>query len=593
MAISQVELANRYQRLRRKFAERDKRFLDVQAVMSGRMADIYPDLFPDGPMRDPIVANMIEIAARDVSEVMAPLPSFNCSSASMASDRARAFADKRGKIVAHYIDDSNLQTQMYTAAYKFAAYGAACGQVEIDTELGGPVIRMLDPLGIYPTVDRFGRVTSIFQRMQKPADDLAAMYPEWASVLITPLHGGDSMLEVVRYHDKDWDVLFVPSRDNLVLDRAPNPLGRVMVRYETRASIDDVPHGQFDDVLAVQVAKARFALLGLEAATKSVQAPLAVPQDVQELALGPDATMRSATPEKIRRVELSIPQGTFAQQQLLDQEIRQGSRYPEVRGGNTDASIITGRGVQALMSGFDTQIKAAQALFARMFTELIGLCFAVDESVYGDQSKTVRGNDNGNPYEITYKPERDIHGDHTVDVQYGLMAGLDPNRALVFALQARGDKLISRNWVMRQLPFSVNASEQETQIDVEEMRDALKQAMAAYAQSIPAMVQQGMNAEDALEKLASVIAGRQKGRPIELLVQEAFAPEEPEGSPEGVADDMGLMPDEGVPGAAPSGAMSMMQGMSGGRPDLQTLLASLGSNGQPNLSAGVSRRIPV
>jgi len=35
-------------------------------------------------------------------------------------------------------------------------------------------------------------------------------------------------------------------------------------------------------------------------------------------------------------------------------------------------------------------------------------------------------------------------------------------------------------------------------------------------------------------------------------------------------------------------------GMSpGGAPDMQTLLASMGSNGQPNLQAGVSRRLPI
>ena len=62
------------------------------------------------------------------------------------------------------------------------------------------------------------------------------------------------------------------------------------------------------------------------------------------------------------------------------------------------------------------------------------------------------------------------------------------------------------------------------------------------------------------------------------------------------------------PGAAPEGAdleglssSGLMRGVAsgqagmpaGGRPDLQMLLAGLGSNGQANLQASISRRLPV
>lgn len=57
------------------------------------------------------------------------------------------------------------------------------------------------------------------------------------------------------------------------------------------------------------------------------------------------------------------------------------------------------------------------------------------------------------------------------------MAGLDPNRALVFGLQARGDKLISRDFLRRQMPFSFNATQKEEKVDAEDLRDAMKQAM--------------------------------------------------------------------------------------------------------------------
>jgi hypothetical protein len=387
----------------------------------------------------------------------------------------------------------------------------------------------------------------------------------------------------------------------------PNPTGVCMAVVVQRPGLTDEPYGQFDDVLAVQVAKARFALLAMEAASKSVQAPIALPQDVQELALGPDSVLRSSTPEKIRRIPLEIPPAAFQEQGILDNELRQGSRYPEVRGGNLDASIVTGRGVQALMGGFDTQVRTAQAMFAEAHENLIGFCFLVEETAWPGEKKTVRGNDHGTPYEITYVPERDINGDHTVDVQYGLMAGLDPNRALVFGLQARGDRLISQDFLRRNLPFSLNASEEEQKLDIEDMRQALRQAVAGYAQAIPVLAQNGQDPGEILTRLAVIIEGRQKGRPIEEVIQEAFAPEEP---PEGAVDPLDAGAGMGAPGEgpAPSGenlegidALGRLRGVApgqaglppGGRPDLNVLLAGLSSRGEANMQANVSRRVPM
>jgi hypothetical protein len=296
---------------------------------------------------------------------------------------------------------------------------------------------------------------------------------------------------------------------------------------------------------------------------------------------------------------------------MLDAELRQGSRYPDARNGQIDSSVVTGRGVQALMSGFDTQIRTGQAMFAKTFERLVEKALMVDEKLFGSDTKSVRGNSDGTPYEIRYKPERDIKSDYTVDVQYGLMAGLDPNRALVFGLQARGDRLISRDFLRRQMPFALNATEEEQRVDIEEMRDALKQAVAGYAQAIPVLAQNGQDPGDILKRLADIIVGRQRGRSIEEVVQEAFAPEEmPE--PAGVevpgADAAGMVGSpEGAPPAGDGGGgaglsdSGLMRGVApgqagmaaGGRPDLQMLLAGIGSSGQANLQANVSRRLPI
>jgi hypothetical protein len=612
MSDTAKQLSHKFEQLRARHSERDMRMSLVRSVRQGRINEVYPDMFADGPFKSGIVANMIDVAAHDLSEVLAPLPSFNCASSKSVSDSARKFAEKRQLIVQGYLEHSDLARQMYVAADHYFTYGFVPAMVEVDAENQLPRITFMEPMGSYPVSDRWGHVKEAFFAHTMTRAQIMEQYPESARVLRKPQdrwsNGDNDRLTVVRHHTASHNTLFVPEHGGVVLEMWENPAQMCLAEWTFRPSVDGEARGQFDDVIGVQVAKSRMALLALEAANKAVQAPLVLPPDAQELALGPDSVLRTASAEKVRRIPLEVPSSAFAEQGLLDAELRQGSRYPEARSGQLDSSIVTGRGVQALMGGFDSQIRAGQAMFAKTLERLVSKALELDERVWPDIERTMRGNNDGTPYEIKYRPSRDIKGDHTVDVQYGLMAGLDPNRALVFGLQARGDKLISRDFLRRQMPFALDASEEEQMVDIEEMRDALKTAIAGYAQSIPALAQSGQDPGQVLERVAQIIEGREKGKPIEELVTDAFAPPEPTPEEQAMMDaqaGMGGIPGMGPEGGAlggdglnPDGTMRGVapgqQGMGpGGRPDLNVLLASLGRNGEPNMSAGVSRRIPI
>jgi len=513
------EVAAKASRLQTRYAARDQRMRDVLSVRQGDISKVYPSMFSEEYPK-PLVANFIDVAARDLAEVMAPLPSFNCAATNMVSDSARKAADTRTRIANYYVSASELQIQMYTGADWFNTYGMLPGIVEMDYETNSPRIRLLNPFGVYPEIDRFGRTISLVQVLATDAETLAAQYPEFASQILQRdyTQQGSPYMSVIRYHDKDQDLIFLPERNNLILANTPNPVGKCLARVAVRSSIDGEARGQFDDVLAVQLARARFAVLQIQAAEKSIQAPIAIPQDVQELALGPDSIMRSANPQAIRRVPLELPPGVFTESGVLERELRLGARYPEVRSGNLDASIITGRGVQALQAGFDTQVRSAQAQFARLFTDLVAACFEVDEKIFGSMTKEIKGVDDGTPYTMKYIPSRDIKGEYGVDVRYGIMSGMDPNRAIIALLQMRSDKLVSRDYVRREIPMELNVTQEEQRVDIEEMRDSLRVALAQYAQAIPALAAQGQDPTSIISRIAEVIKGRQKGLQIESII---------------------------------------------------------------------------
>jgi len=569
------EIAAKVSRLQTRYAARDQRMRDVLSVRQGDIGKVYPTMFSEDYPK-PLVANFIDVAARDLAEAMAPLPTFNCSATNMVSDAARKAADTRTRIANYYATSSDLQIQMYTGADWFNTYGMLPAIVEIDYETNSPRVRLLNPFGSYPEIDRFGRCISMTQVITTDAESLASQYPEFYDIIVgkTQYTSGSPYIDMVRYHDKYQDVLFLPNRNNLVLSKTENPIGQCMARVATRYSIDNEARGQFDDVLAVQLARARFAILQIQAAEKSIQAPIAIPQDVQELALGPDSILRSANPQAIRRVPLELPNNVFAESSVLERELRVGARYPEVRSGNIDASVVTGRGVQALQAGFDTQIKSAQAQFARLFTELLGICFEADEKIFGAMQKTIRGVDDGTPYILKYVPSRDIKGDYAIDVRYGIMSGMDPNRAVIALLQMRSDKMISRDYARRELPIDINVTQEEQRIDIEEMRDSLRVAVAQYAQAIPSLAAQGQDPSEVINRIASVIQGRQKGQQLETIVEKAFAPAPQPAQP--------MAPEVSAAGAAPTTASQVPPAQEGAapaaeqRPDIAQLLAAIG-----------------
>ena len=592
MALSIEQVAARVQSLRFRSTERDARNLDVLAVRRGKIAEVYPNFFPDGVDAN-VVANFIDIVARDLSEVMAPLPAVNCSAANQVSDRARTFADKRTRIASNYFQNSDLSVQMYQGADWYLTYGFVPFVIELDDDLKLPRIRLENPIGSYPEFDRYGRCVAFAKRYSFTLGELISQFPEFHRELLGP-NGYDqnlnAQIEMIRYYDKDQSIIYIPTRQDLILSQAKNPLGKLMVVVARKPSIDGEMRGQFDDVLGIQLLRNRFALLAMEAAEKSVQAPIVLPQDVQELQLGGDAVIRTANPAGVRRVELTLPQGAFTEQNLLNQELRVGSRYPESRTGNIDASIVTGQGVQALMGAFDTQVKSAQAIFAAALRDVIGLCFEVDEVIYPEE-KTIRGVDSGSPYEITYRPTKDIKGDYSADVRYGMLAGLNPAQGLIFMLQALGGGLISKDMAMRELPFTVNVTQELEKIEIENMRTSLLGSLTALSQAIPQMVAGGQDASGIVNKIAAVIKARQKGQALEDAIEATFAPQQPVPSA-GVSNPMVEQTSPAPSGAPAGGALPPEQGAPQqgapqlpppqAPPDIQSILTSLTSGGKGN-----------
>ena len=584
------EFVQAFEQLKARNAERDKRMREVALVRAGQADQVFRGLFPEGTWSRPIIANLIDVVARDVSEQAGVLPTITAAGDSSLDDSQRTKADKRTKICNYYVASSRLGTELLRGADQLGTYGFVVFRVEPNFKERRPHIHVENSMGAYYDVDRFGEVQVYARSYHRKAGDLAAQFPEYADKILQTgaFSRGDTnqLLEVVRWTDKKQAIMFIPERGGVVLAQTPNKLGKVPVAIAQRPSLDGEVRGSFDDVLPVYAAKARLALLTMEAVQKSVEAPLALPTDVTQLSVGPDSVIRSNSPEKIRRINLDVPQFAFAENNVLADEMKLGTRFPQARAGQAEGSIVTGQGVKALMAGFDSQIKVIQSVLGEAIGQAISLALATDEVYFKEVTREVSATANGVPYKLKYKPSADINGNYGVTVEYGLMAGLDPNRALVWGLQARGDKLISRGMLRRNLPISLNAGEEERAIDIEEMRDSLKASVASMAQAIPQMVMQGQDPMKIVERMAAVIDERKKGTPLEDAVAKAFKPEPAPKQPQAPGmPPQGAAPEQGMGGEQPEFQQQ--------RPAMQELLAGLTGGGNPNLAARVTRQIPA
>lgn len=602
-ATPPADIFAKCQALVQHYSRRDGETHTVRAIRRGDFEAVAPGSFSED-FPAPIIANQIDTMARDMSATLSPLPSFNCLPSSILNDRSKEFAEKRTRIAANYIETSSLQAQMPDAVDSYHGYGMFVGEVRPDFKTKSPKIKMLDGGFAYPTWDSDFRTVEILLASYMSDRQLGAYYPEITRKIREQNHGrAQERVKVHRYQDAYCNLVYLPDYGNMVIEYSKNLMGRCTYVAVPRPMGEDwfsIPRGAYADLVWPQLAANEFRMLGLEAVDKSVRAPIVVPTDVADVPFGPDATIHTNNPQGVGRLKIDVPQGAFQATELLEQDIRQGGMSPGSRSGNINASVITGRGVDALSEGYSQQVAMSQSRIGFGLQLLVELCFEMDEKYWPEEVKEIRGQSPDSPGRVTYVPSRHIKGDYSVSVDYGFLLGLDANRALVFILQAQAAGLISNDTAARNLPIKLNLAEEQNRIQLEQLRNSLLQAVAASSQAIPQMMAEGQAPSDILAQLSAVVQGVKKGDPIEDVIAKVFAPPPPPPAapamdPMAAAAAAG-MPD-GMAGALgqEQQAINPMTGQpdANGRPSLQGLIAGMTGSGRPNLSASVMRSNPV
>lgn len=580
-----------YEQLKTANSKRSEANERVAQVRRGQLPDGMAEFFPSNwPAH--ITANMVDTAARDMGEVLGELPTVRCRPAS-SSDNASQKAARRTKIALGYIEQSGLQRHMYAACDRLVTFTTLPFIVEPDFEIGGPVIRVASSRHTLFRKNLRGEVIDLYEHWTENRSSLEAKFPDadLRTEMEKRTHGfgerSDPKLTVVKHYGRDFFTMFVPERGNEVLMRVPNPLGKVPAAVvETPRWDDEGLHGTYDNAIWVQLARSRIALMTMEAMDMAIHAPIAIPPDVNKVPYGPGALIPTQNPDKIRRVQLDVPREAWVEAGALEREERMAARYPEGRSGNIDASVITGQGVQALLGTIDSIVKTMQTLIAFELRRAVAFAFEMDEKLWGNENKTVTGELRGKKFEEPYRPNRDIAGDYSVEVTYGLLAGLDPNRATVMMLQLLGGGLVDKTTVMEQLPFGLDVDDVRERLDREAVEESLRAGVQSMLANVGMMAQSGQDPTDLLVKAATLIEQRERGKSLTEAVLEVFKQEKP--APQ---DPFAAAQQELAGGASPEQPVQTPAQPGGGR--LMQMLSGLTTAGNPQMSAQVMQRTPA
>ncbi|HEY5988754.1 MAG TPA: hypothetical protein VIV12_20590, partial [Streptosporangiaceae bacterium] len=577
-----------------RMAPRKAKMAEVKAIREGKWDQVAPGLFPpDVP--EPMIANFIDIAAQSTAEAIAPLPSFTCANPNMSTETARKAADKRTKIINYFLQHSRLGDQNIQWADRLNTYGVAAYLADIDADAKLPCVYVLDTYNSYYALDRRGKTVWFANCFRRTLQELAWEYGEYLEQWRELMSQRKRDVEVIAYYGADEDLIFVPEA-KLVLKRLSNPLGRCRVVVSERPKLGEDPRGAYDDVVWVQMARTMMAQYTLKIAEDVANAPTVLPKDVQDFEVGPNAIFQTDNPQGAHKLDLSVPQHPFAELQNLGTELRLGTRHPEARDGEMDASIITGKGVQALMTGDTLRIKTLQGKGALALNDIAEMLFELDEKLWPSLQRSVFGLEAGAPFELKYTPAKDIAGNYTCSVNYGLTAGLDPNRALVFLLQLQTAGNLSQDTVMRQLPFELDVTSEQKKIAIEQVRQAILASVAAMPQALPAMAMQGGDPTGVLRQMTVLLSALQKGDSIEDAAAKAFAPAPPPPQASPLEQEAAA----GGAAAPPENPMAALMGGGGAPPgggdqasQMLQALAGTSPSGNPNLSLMSSIKKPV
>lgn len=549
---------------------------------------VWPDSKDERQL--PRIPNYVDLAVRHRARLVAETePSLLVRPDSVKAD-AKTRAEKLERILAGWWQRNHIEgLRMQQWATDLMLTGLAACRVlpdftEKDKSKRFPLYQRLDPRVLYPSPtfaegpfvnDCVAAETQSIYEVEKQYDvDLGRLMTDARKVA----EASNDSVTVLSFYD-DERVLIVaeplyktkPRNRNafeVLVDEA-HGLGKCPVAIGVRPSFDGAYRGDFDNMLAMLNVGNILMNLHLDSASRKVYAVLVHDEQLEnpeDDGPGAQFSVKDNTGNVLEHVGyLNHPAAAYDNYQVmrtLDQAIRTAALLPPSVTGDPNESVVSAAGVAATQSMPNAEVVSLQRdSLAPMLRAANELAMRGEEK-HSDAEKTIGGFRKGAPFTEKYTPSKDIGGNYSNEVMYGMGSGLDKVNTGVMVKQDLGAGLISRAEARELSPFVKDPQRTDRLIREEMLADAAYAGILAATQLPP-----GTPGAIDLNTLADLWEDLEKEElPIRDALKahaERMALVKPPESP----SDMAAMSSPGMAGAQEP-QQPMMQG-----PPLEELLA--------------------
>ena len=461
--------------------------------------------WPDnsGSVGYPKVPNLPLIAAEDRARLVAAgNPSIACRS-ERTSDRAKAAAEKRERILAGYWERNRIRLQMPAWAHDLMAAGVSLVKVLPDFDSPKrerfPVYDRVDPRYAYPgptfakgpfledcVVTYRGKYKDIGRRFNK-TDELMRFTTRQRQQ--SGKKGDD--VTVIELYDQDVIAVLAvtgtgKTQSNMwLIEPTKHGLGKCPIAIGVRPTPAGIYRGDFIGSLAVMNVWNQLMTLHLDAAMQAVY-PARITYDIENPEeYGPDAELRAQSREgKVEFVQ--TPGQNFSNHQMLALLGKFGevsALMPPSRSGDPNESIISAAGMsQANSQMADHVISLERDSLAPMLEAANELALRSDEFT-ADVKKEIVGYARGVAFRETYKPSEDIGGNYRNQVIYPIGAAGGEINTNVMLLQQAGAGFISKGLARELSPLIEDPLAEGKRIAKETLQDAMFAGLVSKAAS--------------------------------------------------------------------------------------------------------------
>lgn len=589
--------------------------LMADRVESGDWEVLWPDLSVES--KDPLVENLYSQALEDKTITAAAIPPmlFSPPTRGTKKDEGEKNAAKRKRVGLSYWDRSNLR-KMRQRLYRDWFHTGLMVGMPWATGFAGDVapsaerfayFEVVNPRHVYPLGwDSRGRLAAGLIIRQKRVIDLEADWGKQHPALIAAKvrHAIRSQelrwLEEIWYFDgTQWAVavgdanlptiyqgaLMGPAdaQGSMIVDWLVAPsehhLGQCPLKAAARITVMDSPRGALIDIIPQLKVAQNFMARILDDLQANIYAPVVLDniKNPQEYGLG---AILVGTGQGKAFIDRDRPPVNFEAQQTVDSIMDQARRQamePAQRSGEAGASIVSAKGVNALLGSFNAELASAQGDAEEILADLTSATAALDEQWCAGLKQIHVADHTGEMKDEQYDPEVLFKGDHRFTVSYGDRTGLDENQHLTRIATVRSLEGMSKRSFMNKTGMVENALDEETDIAIEKLVTLFTDVV------LPQQVQAGDKA--ALVAFVDLIDTDKKTvreAVFETIRNTQLAAEQGQGgaaSPGGRADIMRLMrsmqsggipgnaegqPESGLPGQIPAPARRQLANVAPG-----------------------------